>query len=277
MKLLVAYVTYHPKKDFLDRVKSNIFSSDDCNFFIFDNTENGDENLKNITSPNLVYFSEEINKGIAYALKYITDYAISKGYDYVLTFDQDSIVGFSLIKDSFEKISQFPEYGLIGLNYNFKYKDSDKILNVKFLITSGCYINLAKYKLVEGFNSSLFIDYVDFELCWQFKKKNIPIGVLTSFGFQHTIGNPIIKKFLFIKIKSLNHNPVRYYYRYRNELYCYKRDRLFFLKTHLKETLQIVTMILFEKDKKAKLKMIRLGKKDCRNGIFGEFNHEIQN
>ena len=273
MKLLISYVTYNPNEVFLKRLKKNISQNKEFEFFVFDNTEVENNELKHLTS--IHYYTENTNKGIAYALNFVMNFAIANGFDYVLTLDQDSEIDFGLIEKSFKKVILHQEYGILSLNYNAKYKNDKAISNEKYLITSGSFVNVSKYKLIDGFNSKLFIDYVDFDLCRQFKNKNVPLGVLTEFSFKHTIGNPIVKKFLFIKVKALNHKPVRYYYRYRNELYCYKKDRRFFFKTHIKEMIQIIIMILLEKDKVKKLKMIHLGRKDCRKGVFGKFNGKI--
>ena len=271
MKVLISFVIYYPKGSFYQKLVDFFNSPYNFDLCVFDNTPNSDF-WDHIENHNLKYISPGKNMGIGYALKAVMDYANEKNYDYVFTLDQDSIIESDDIIAAEQVVFRFSDYGIIGLNYNNKYKSHKKILDKKFIITSGSFISVKQYKRIQGFNENLFIDYVDFELCWQFWKKRIKVGLIPAIDFRHTIGSPIIKTLFFIKIKSLNHNPIRYYYRYRNELYCYLKDRRFFFFQHIKEKLQIITMLLLEGDKKEKLKKIQEGKRDCRRNHFGEYD-----
>ena len=59
-----------------------------------------------------------------------------------------------------------------------KYIPSDRQDNeeVNMVITSGNIINLSLYKNIEGFNEELFVDFVDFDLCYQIKEKGLIIS-----------------------------------------------------------------------------------------------------
>ena len=101
--------------------------------------------------------------------------------------------------------------------------DGSEIINVKTWITSGNFININQYNKINGFKEELFIDYVDFDLCHQFYKKNIKIGVIPNIKIQHQIGKPITKMFLWRKFNCMNHSPIRYYYRYSRIIQSIRR------------------------------------------------------
>ncbi len=276
IKLLVSIVLYNPTDNFYANfhtlAKKDFYSK----LMIVDNSNNSNEKLVRNCINNEIdinYLAYNENKGIAKALKDVMDYAKNNKYDYVLTLDQDSIFPF----DKYLEIEEIllenlnKNIGIVALNYNNRYKSDSKYIYIKKIITSGNFINVKQYEQVDGFDEKLFIDYVDFDLCYQFYKKNIKLILIPSINIEHTIGDPIYKRMLFIKIKSMNHSPIRYYYRYRNELYCYKKSRRFFLKSHIKEHINILLMLIYEKNKKEKMKMIKRGKKDAKIKKFGPF------
>ena len=275
MRILGIIVLYTPDKDALNNLDNLINSKYIDKVFIADNSATKLDLYESNSKVSYNFYSE--NRGIAYALHDGMEYAKANDYDYALTLDQDSKFPY----DSFDSIKSYldkylnTKTGIVALNYNNKYKSKNGELKLKYIITSGNFINVKAYKEIDGFNRELFIDYVDFDLCRQFYYKKYDIVVLTNYSLIQTIGNPIYKRFLFVKLKSMNPSLIRYYYRFRNLTYCYKRNKRFYLKNKIKEGITIWIMLLCEKDKCKKLKMIKLGKKDGKRGILGPYKERM--
>lgn len=144
--------------------------------------DNGSDNLKVVQSffdksryKKIVIKNGGKNKGIAFALNFILNWAKKEQYDWVLTMDQDSICAPNLIskyshylyKKGVALLCPFilnnnkftlDEYKKLGLPKTSEIKDPVKC------ITSGCLTNVRIAQKVNGFNDKLFIDCVDFDL-----------------------------------------------------------------------------------------------------------------
>ena len=278
IKILASVVLYNPD----EQAFLNLKKICDCQYFneiyIVDKSEKSNKDKVSLISTKIKYLFYSKNLGIAKALKDIMSYSLDKNYDYTLTLDQDSVFPLERMKEIYFILKKNinSSIGIISLNYNNKYFSHNNWLKVKSIITSGNFIKNDCYRLIDGFNENLFIDYVDFDLCNQFYKNKIEIYVITNISINHTIGNPTYKKIFFFKVKLSNHSPIRYYYRYRNELYCFLKDRKFYFKHHIKELICYFLIILFEKNKKEKIKMIKLGKKDAKKNKLGVYNPQIE-
>lgn len=216
------------------------------------------------------------NQGIAKALKCGLNEALLGNYDFCLTMDQDSkfpLNQFDVIS-TYLKMDDIMEYGIIGLNYNSESK-VEKLQVVECWLTSGNFINLKNYQRIKGFNEELFIDYVDIELNEQFHTIGKKIAYIENVSLKHTIGNPKVIHFLGLKITCMNHSPIRYYYRYRNALYLYKKNKSFYRKKYKHDLfIDVPKIMLFEAKKIAKLKMIKKGRRDAKRGILGKYKEE---
>lgn len=243
--------------------------------FVFDNSEVQNPSLvlklSQLSKIRYIYLGE--NKGIAYALNYSLNLALNSGFLYCLTMDQDSSFkkdSWSLFKTSFDMIEDLDSYGIVSFDVENIKHESDI---VKTWITSGNVIILKNYMLTPGFDEKLFIDYVDFDLNEKFHRINKKIKIIKGAFINHQIGNPIKKRFLLKTFFCMNHAPIRYYYRYRNSRYLYLRDKNFYKNIYLKEIIiQIPKMLLFEKNKLLKLKMILKGRRDAKLGKMGKYH-----
>ena len=176
--------------------------------------------------------------------------------------------------DIYQLIEKYKdEYSLIGLDVN-RVDPSKEIVLVPYWITSGNFVNISDFYLVGKMNESLFIDYVDFDLGYRFKKAHLKIGYLSGYCITHTIGNPIPIHVLNKTFYALNHSPIRYYYRYRNAYYLYHYvDKEFFKKEYCREMFgSLIKMFIFEKNRNEKIKMIKKGLSDAKKRRLGKFN-----
>ena len=214
------------------------------------------------------------NQGIAAALNAGIEYLHSVNMDMALTMDQDSLFPTSDYSSIYQLIEKYQdEYSLIGLDVN-KVDPSQEIVSVQYWITSGNFVNISDFYLAGKMNEALFIDYVDFDLGYRFKKAHLKIGYLSGYCITHTIGNPIPIHILNKTFYALNHSPIRYYYRYRNAYYLYHYvDREFFKKEYRREMFgSLIKMFIFEKKRNEKIKMIKKGLSDAKKRRLGKFN-----
>lgn len=275
MKIVSCTVLFNPDNEVVENILSYAKYVDEV--LLIDNSKNKNDVLYKILyerniNYKLIFFGE--NLGIAQALKSACEYAINGKYDWCLTMDQDSSIEIS--KNDFYKIKELlrlhDNYGIISFDYNNSINSDLEINDVKTWITSGNFINIEKYKSISGFNEKLFIDYVDFDICRQFHEKGTPVGVM-KYSIKHQIGNPITIKIFNKSFNCMNHSPIRYYYRYRNSRYLYKKNKFFYLKIYLHEMIiDFLKMIIFESNKKEKTRMIYLGLKDANNQLLGPYN-----
>lgn len=267
-------VLYNPNESVL----TNLNSYSNCVdvSVVVDNSDTKNEisqSLKN--DPNFIYIDMDGNKGIAAALNKGIEYLNSKNIDFALTMDQDSLFPTKYYPNILKLVNKYKtDYSVIGLNFNQDNGGLDEIIEVPYWITSGNFVNISDFMAVGGFMNELFIDYVDFELGYKFKKNGFKICYLKDFSLKHTIGNPIEIHLFGKTYYAMNHSPIRYYYRYRNAYYLYHFvDRQFFKKEYYKEMIvNTLKMLIYEKNQKVKFSMIRKGIQDAKCKKMGKFN-----
>ena len=140
-------------------------------------------------------------------------------------------------------------------------------------------LNLKNYKHIDGYDEKLFIDYVDFDLSYQFREKDFKLLLFKNIEIIHNLGTMKRVKFLFYKREIVAHSPVRYYYSYRNYHYLanHKSEKYlsFFKKRkNCNNFKNMIRRFLFEKPHFKILKMIIKGIKDGKKGIMGPYQEK---
>ena len=273
LKIGSCTVLFNPDRDVISNVETYKDLMDVC--VVVDNSDNKNEVSKYFEEDSsYVYIDMHGNQGIAAALNAGIEYLHSVNMDIALTMDQDSLFPTSDYSAIYQLIEKYKdEYSLIGLDVN-KVDPNQEIVSVPYWITSGNFVNISDFYLAGKMNESLFIDYVDFDLGYRFKKAHLKIGYLSGYCITHTIGNPIPIHILNKTFYALNHSPIRYYYRYRNAYYLYHYvDREFFKKEYRREMFgSLIKMFIFEKKRNEKIKMIKEGLSDAKKKRLGKFN-----
>ena len=271
MRIDGVVVLYNPEEDVLSNIEG--YRPFLERLYVVDNSTQVNEKIVDKLKEfnNVKYISLNGNKGIGKALKTGLLEAINDGVDVCLTMDQDSIFP----SDKWDRVQTYlnnnlADYAIIGLNYK---NDGPKegIIDSQTLITSGNFINMKDYKRIDGFNEELFIDCVDFELNEQFYNLNRKIGYINEISLIHKMGNPIKVKILWKEFTALNHPPIRYYYRFRNGYYLYKKNKKFYKWMKSKLFNMRIKTLLYEPNKKEKFKMMRRGIKDAKANKLGKF------
>jgi rhamnosyltransferase len=235
MKIAATVILYNPEDGDLQNILT--YSHKVEKLYVYDNSEKKECLLflkKHNKNNQIIYSSDFQNQGIAIRLNQACNQAISDGYDYLLTMDQDSSFIEGNLKLYFEDIEKYPSkdsVGIFGLNYNSeitKAKSQNRnTTEVHNLITSGSIINLKHFKEIGGFDENLFIDGVDFDFCIATIKCGYKCIFFNDNYFIHQIGlitrKGSFKSLYFIKKEKQLHSPIRIYYMQRNMLYLEKK------------------------------------------------------
>lgn len=275
MKIAVTVVLYNPSNKEVENLKTYCRLFD--RVYALDNSDTGFIMPKELLADvKMSYKRFGENLGIAYGLKTACEMANSDGFDLLLTMDQDSkypVADHDNILREIESLD-LTDIGIVCLNtegYKEKYKDDTGKMFVDMFITSGNFIVLKNYFKTEGFDEKLFIDLVDFDICYKFKNSRFKIILLTKYYLIHSVGNYSKKNIVFKSVTFSDHSAIRYYYRFRNDYYLYHKDKNFFKIVHKGAKKDKIKLFMFGVDKKKKFKMIRRGIKDAKKGILGKY------
>lgn len=110
MKILTGLVTFNPD---INRLRENLSTVvvQDTDVLIFDNGSTIQKDIEGLASEmGCKIHSVDGNRGIAYGLRYIMDYALKNDYDWVLSLDQDSVSNKDLIQ-TYKKYADAPQVG----------------------------------------------------------------------------------------------------------------------------------------------------------------------
>lgn len=285
-------VTYNIGKDFYKCLNS-IYDQVE-KIVIVDNGSDEEtiEVLNDIEKENndiLVIYNRE-NLGIATALNQGIKYAIENNYQWILTMDNDSESTNNMVqvmmkvyeslelKEKENVVSIFPSYVEKGYGQYEDIKDSDLTnLNYEFVeaeITSGNLVKTKVFKELGLLEDKLFIDLVDVEICLRILKNNFKMIKCEGGILLHSLGNSTKRKILTKEVAVTNHSALRRYYITRNRLEIwniYKGLDCKYMKNSKKDFIkETATIILFEKDKGAKIKAMMQGINDYRKNKFGK-------
>lgn len=222
------------------------------------------------------------NMGIAAALNIGAKEALARGCDLLLTMDQDSNASPGMV-DTLRKGLDAPGEKRVAIVSPFHLTTVVEIPSIispayeelDTVWTSGNLVCLSAYECVGPFYEDLFIDFVDHEYCLRLKRKGYRVLQSNHAILRHSIGNNLRK--INIVSKSIiisNHSPLRRYYITRNRFWVsrkYHEFRRFFWIDRRRFLAELVTIMLCERQKYEKLKMIFRGYVDYRRGKMGKF------
>lgn len=278
-KLAGCVILYHPELASIDYIKSYIDYLD--KLFIVDNGQ-GEAVYKPLQE---VYDYIEVlnydNMGIAKPLNDVLQLCQGK-YDFLLTMDQDSYFDVGVFDKYVGQIQNFDWDKTLSIApCVVDYDESVKDVGLKFqetarVITSGNIVHIKNAHAIGGYDEKLFIDEVDFEICYRAARNGLKVYEYESgIYLRHCLGNNLEKTVLFKKRSSLNHGAIRKYYMFRNRLYVYDKykdmDEKFFYKHCIRRNFRDIRKILLvEEDKWNKLKHCWRAYQDYKAGRMGK-------
>ncbi|CAK2053801.1 rhamnosyltransferase [Vibrio crassostreae] len=257
-------------------------------YFIFDNSEiplsDDEKEILERADDAVYYYSFSDNLGLAYALNYLNKVAIEKDFTHAIYFDQDSKIDSELIKGLSESFfDNSKDLFCIGpkpvtydhedyyVRYSGKVDGAVDIYNAKELITSGMLYSLEISNHIGGFDEKLFLDMVDFEICWRARNKGYNVIVDKKVIMQHQVGE---NAFNFFGRKLPISAPIRNYYQTRNNLYLLiNSDSPLPYKLYMfsRRLVNIIINLIFVGNKKERLVYNLKGIKDAIRKNMGKY------
>lgn len=271
-KIYAGIVSYNPE---LKRLKENIsvIQNQISAVVVFDNGSDNIDEIRNLISEltNVEFIRSEKNLGIAGALNQLMQWGYEKGYDWMLSLDQDSVCEKDFVAGmtpylTIEKnlgvvapVIVDRNVGVVGHNPKSEYA------HVNTCITSGAFSKISAWKKIGEYDESMFIDSVDFEYCYRMRKYGYGVIQVRNVQLLHELGKSQKRRFLFWKIDVTGHSAFRKYYIARNNVYYPIKHHLWFrmIRGNIRNIGMMVVTVLYENDKKNKLKAICRGWKDA--------------
>lgn len=273
MKLCAGIVLYNPNIKTLKKSVENVSNICDTIILVDNHSDNFLEINELSNDKKIVIIKNTKNLGIAKALNQLLNYANDLNFDYLLTLDQDSILGEKMLTNMLKYVDE-KDVALIcpiinDLNKTKKIMQKEEIIDLERCITSGSLMNMKFCNEIGEFDEKMFIDYVDFDYCKRIKIASKRIIRVRDAVINHEIGKRTKRKFLFWTVYPTNHTPQRIYFYSRNiKYYCKKfRDNMS-QKEKINELKYLIwkfiSIILYENNKKMKIKLYKQGLKDSK-------------
>lgn len=258
--------------------------------FVMDNSTTYNWKLidKIKANPKCVYLSMNGNLGLAVALNKGCHMAYEKGFDYILTMDQDSSFKEGAVSLLIYKAEQEKErYGIIAPNVTAVYPDSETgeqevayVLQEEegeydqtWVMTSGSLMNLAAFEDVGGFDEDFFIAHIDVDFGIRLTLAGYQIKMLGNAMIYQRFGHSMPKKILWKTVYPWYEAPNRTYYLFRNHTYMMRKyGKKIKPLVHVSLFNHLIKIFLFENKKLEKVKCACLGYLDGRRGKMGKWD-----
>lgn len=265
----IVIVTFNPDIDFVTNLKRHLEIVE--KIIIVDN--NSRVNIESII-PNEFFdkisiIHSETNNGIAWALNIGIKEAIKLDFEWVLTFDQDSVPNINLLDYYSQVLKNKKNIGLLGTKFSDKIEPIDKITweNSLTVITSGTLHPIKIFDFVGFYNEKLYIDCVDFDFALRVNLAGYDVIRIDAPLLSHKLGTPL-KKY---GLESSNHNLIRRYYYSRNHVFLtktyFKKFPVWIIKKNFFFIRSILLLIIVEDNISSKLKNIFKGISDGYKGF----------
>jgi GT2 family glycosyltransferase len=150
------------------------------------------------------------------------------------------------------------------------------LVSCSSIITSGSMMSAETYRILGPFLEEYFIDHVDTEYSFRAMCKGVPVYINTSVALKHEVGKRIDHKILFFKFIQWNMGPLRQYYFARNCIHVSRRYGTQFpllILINLITMLQVISIALYENDKRKKIVAMMAGIVDGLRGRYGPFEN----
>ena len=272
-KILAGIVLYNPDLIRLNLVIAAVYNQVE-EVLLYNNGSSNIEGIERIAEGyrRVVLLNAPENKGIAYALNQLCCWSVNKGYEWILTLDQDTICPENLI----EKLNPYTESDGIGIvcpgviyegreNLNTEARGTEY---VKACMTSASLTKLSAWKHVNGFREDYFIDFVDNEFCMKLRIAGMNILRIHDVHIVHQLGET--KRKLFFTYTY--HKPFRFYYIARNNLCFIKeyRKHLPLIKEYIKIVCILTKGFIVSDQKIETLRYILRGIYDANHNHMGK-------
>lgn len=273
-------IVYHPDiPELLANISTYLPYLD--KLLVFDNSTGNCRERENILrgyDPRIQYIGSGQNLGLSGALQRGLEVLAAQGYAWSLTMDQDSSFPdptFLIYGRQHAKRLQQEQVGILAPDTWGKSKGPALSLeSTTVVITSGSLTNLQAFHHIGGFNERLFIDEVDHDFCLRLQLGGFRVLTLCKAPMQHALGTTEVVQRWGKRRELVVHNPMRYYYMCRNNLYMwhtYAEAFPDYIRLRKKEFRSLVKQILLyqPQDRALKIHYLLKGYIDYKKNLFG--------
>jgi rhamnosyltransferase len=281
-------VTYHPDAGFEERLRR--IAPQVAHVVVVDNASSpairarleaslGESRLELIGLPE--------NLGIAAALNRGLTRASELGYQWAITFDQDSVADDDLLLRLLEIRAEYPrrdEVAILSANYLEVTTGTTGTprwppaqgpwIEVDEVITSGCLLSLAVFGEIGPYREDLFIYFVDNEYCKRARLAGYRVLLASEPLLLHQTGNSVKHQVLGRDIVTPNYAGWRHYYIVRNGIIIAKeylaRDPRWALRRFHSVVRRSAAVLVFEAGRTEKLSYMLKGARDAVLGKTGK-------
>lgn len=268
--VLATVITYNPSPS-LKRLLAALAQQSDV--LVIDNGSSGLDWISEAAAKSgSRLLSNGANLGVACALSQAARMAVEQGYEWLATFDQDSMCPPGAFTCLLGLCARHPERDRIGVlalshcdratgrDYHHRLdilNESGEWRTLRSTITSGSLVRTSLFQKIGFFDDALFIDAVDHEFCLRARKHGWLVVEGTRQILEHSIGDATEHRLLGMRIVCTHHSPQRRYYMTRNQLEVCARnvlvDPIWAFKGILQFGAGSLAALLYEADKRAKL------------------------
>lgn len=256
-------VTYEPDNARVERILRTLHGEVRGAVIVDNGSEGIDEDRWRLAFPTLVLRRLGANRGVAAAQNEGVAAARELGASLVLLLDQDSMPGPGMVPAlcaALESLLErkkkvacvgprlrprgsteadgFTRIGWLTFATVVQPSAGEVAIECEFMIASGSLIPLAAWEDVGGMEEGLFIDQVDTEWCLRARSKGYGIYGASAAVLEHSIADAAQRVWLGGWRRVPRHEPLRYYYIFRNTLSLVRRRYV-----PLKETLFLLKWI----------------------------------
>lgn len=221
------------------------------------------------------------NRGVSGALN--VGLARAGGAAWLLTFDQDSVIGPGFVQGLLESAPvRDPRAAVVAPRIVdaasgtvLQGGNHTQPVAARMVITSGALCRVAGLTSVNGFRDDLFIDHVDHDICLRLRRGGWQIWTTPDAVMKHSIGAMRASQVVpGLAVRNLHHSADRAYYKYRNYLLLVRSgtagaDPRWALRTGLALAWGPIKVLFFETDRRAKFAATGAGLLDGMRGRGG--------
>jgi rhamnosyltransferase len=229
------------------------------------------------------------NLGIAGALNRGVQYAIGKGYRWVLTLDDDSEASPDMVARlvaGFE--SSGPDVGIVAANpldLNLRAlglavvpeNPSAVPIKVRTAISSGCLIDVRVFAKTGFFDEQLFLAYVDHDFCVRAGRDGFQILQCPDAVLLHREGSKEVRNLLWKRVCYNRYGKEARYFITRNAIHVLRRypQAGFSREIALRWLADLIKIIVYDKERVSKTAFIFKGLIDGVRGKYGGLERPI--
>jgi rhamnosyltransferase len=164
------------------------------------------------------------NRGVGHALNLGVERARRMGCSWLLTMDQDSLVGDSMINAFRAAVARDPALVCLApiiVSDHGATRQKDRGV-VAYAITSGNLVRVSLFDQIGLYDESFFVDCIDFDFSLRVRRAGHGVVRVPDALMRHQLGEAVEAPGFVTRFYA-QHSPIRRYYMYRNYMYLTER------------------------------------------------------